>query len=258
MSSERVTLITGASQGIGRELALAFAGAGDSLVLVARNVLNLSETAEAVNARGAEALVVPTDITDPAEVEAMAYAALERFGHVDVLINNSGIGGPSGPLWELDLDEWRQAFAVNVEGVFLVSKALLPQMIERRSGSIIIIGSITGKRPLWGRTPYASTKSALVGLTRTLALEVGEHRVRVNLISPGFVAGPRLDWVIKSQAESRGVSEESIRKELEAEAVLNRLTQPEDVARAALFLASDDASAVTGADINVNSGIVMY
>lgn len=258
MSQERVTLITGASQGIGRELALAFADAGDSLVLVARNEANLSATAEAAAIHGVEVLVVPTDITDPVEVDAMAHAALGRFGRVDVLINNSGIGGPSGPLWELDLEGWRRVFAVNVEGVFLVSKALLPRMIERRSGSIIVIGSVTGKRPLWGRTPYASTKSALVGLTRTLALEAGEYGIRVNLISPGFVAGPRLDWVIESQVEGLGISEDSVRRELEADAALNRLTEPEDVARVAVFLASNDASAITGADINVNSGVVMY
>ena len=133
-------------------------------------------------------------------------------------------------MWELDLEDWRQTFAVNVEGVFLVSKALMPQMIERCSGSVIIIGSITGKRPLWGRTPYASTKSALVGLTRTLAIEAGRYGVRVNLISPGFVAGPRLDWVITSQAEVRDISEAEARAEMEAEAALQRLTQPEDVA----------------------------
>jgi NAD(P)-dependent dehydrogenase (short-subunit alcohol dehydrogenase family) len=123
---------------------------------------------------------------------------------------------------------------------------------------VIIIGSITGKRPLWGRTPYASTKSALVGLTRTLAIEAGRYGVRVNLISPGFVAGPRLDWVITSQAEVRDISEAEARAEMEAEAALQRLTQPEDVARAALFLASDDSTAISGADLNVNSGAVMY
>ena len=258
MNASRTVLITGASQGIGRELAVAFAGAGDALVLAARNASNLEGTAAAAQALGAETLVVPTDITDPARVQAMGQAAIERFGRVDVLVNNSGIGGPSGPMWELDLERWREAFAVNVEGVFLVSKEILPAMIERQSGSVIIIGSITGKRPLWGRTPYASTKAALIGLMRTLAVEAGEHGVRVNLISPGFVAGPRLDWVIKSQAEGRGMSEEDVRGEMEAESALNRLTQPQDVAQAALFLASDEAAGLTGADLNVNSGAVMY
>ena len=253
-----MTLITGASQGIGRHLALAFAEAGGKLVLVARNEANLAETAEAVVDLGSEVLVSPTDVTEPDQVVAMASNALDRFGRVDTLINNSGIGGPSGPLWELELAEWSETFAVNVEGVFLVSKALLPQMIERRAGSIINIGSVTGKRPLWGRSPYAASKAALVGLTRTLALEAGAHGVRVNLISPGFVRGPRLDWVIKSQAEGMGTSEDEVRREFEDQAALHRLTDPMDVARVALFLASDDAAAVAGADINVNSGVVMY
>ncbi len=258
MGERRVTLITGASQGIGRVMAGAFAQAGDDLVLVARNEQGLEETATAARGGGTEILVVPADITDPDHVERMAKQALDRFGKVDVLVNNSGIGGPSGPMWELDLDEWRRTFAVNVDGVFLVSRAMMPQMIERCAGSVINIGSITGKRPLWGRTPYAATKAALIGLTRTLAEEAGPHGVRVNLISPGFVAGPRLDWVIRAQAEGRGITEAEARAEMEAEAALLRLTQPEDVARAALFLASDDSTGITGADLNVNSGAVMY
>jgi NAD(P)-dependent dehydrogenase (short-subunit alcohol dehydrogenase family) len=258
MSGPRVTVITGASQGIGRHVALVFAEAGDSLVLAARNQANLEETAALARETGSEALVLPTDVTDADDVEAMTAAALDRFGRIDVLINNSGIGGPSGPLWELSLDDWRETFAVNVEGVFLVTKTVIPHMIERGSGSVVMIGSITGKRPLWGRTPYASTKSALVGLTRTLAVEAGPHGVRVNLISPGFVIGPRLDWVIDAQAEGRGVSAEEVRSELEAEAALNRLTEPEDIARVALFLASEESRGIAGADINVNSGVVMY
>lgn len=258
MSGPRVTVITGASQGIGRHVALVFAEAGDSLVLAARNQANLEETAALARETGSEALALPTDVTDADDVEAMTAAALDRFGRIDVLINNSGIGGPSGPLWELSLDDWRETFAVNVEGVFLVTKTVIPHMIERGSGSVVMIGSITGKRPLWGRTPYASTKSALVGLTRTLAVEAGPHGVRVNLISPGFVIGPRLDWVIDAQAEGRGVSAEEVRSELEAEAALNRLTEPEDIARVALFLASEESRGIAGADINVNSGVVMY
>jgi NAD(P)-dependent dehydrogenase (short-subunit alcohol dehydrogenase family) len=258
VSERRVTLITGASQGIGRVMAVSFAAAGDDLVLAARSEAGLEETAAMARSEGADVLVAPVDITDPQRVGHLAEAVFERFGRVDVLVNNSGIGGPSGPLWELDLDQWRQTFAVNVDGVFLVSRAFLPQMIERGRGSVIIIGSITGKRPLWGRTPYAASKTALIGLTRTLAIEAGHHGVRVNLISPGFVAGPRLDWVIEAQADGRGISVEEARAEMEEESALLRLTQPDDVARAALFLASDDSLAVTGADLNVNSGVVMY
>lgn len=258
MTQPRVTLVTGASQGIGREIALAFARRGDSVVLAARNRENLEATAEMARALGAEAVVLPTDVTQPQDAEGAAAAAVGEFGRIDVLINNSGVGGPSGPLWELSLEDWRSTFAVNVDGVFLASRAVIPHMIESGGGSIVNIGSITGKRPLWGRTPYAATKTALIGLTRTLALEAGAHGIRVNLISPGFVAGPRLDWVIEAQAEGRGMTTDQVRAELEGLAALRRLTEPEDIAKVALFLASDDARAITGADINANSGVVMH
>lgn len=258
MSDRRVTVVTGASQGIGRELAVAFAAVGDAVVLAARSREGLEETAIAVTAAGGEPLIVPTDVTDIDSVASMANMVLQRYGSVDVLINNSGIGGPSGMLWELDPQEWADTFSVNVHGVFLVSRTLLPSMIERGSGSVVNIGSISGKRPLFGRSAYTSTKLALVGLTRTLAVEAGQYGVRVNLISPGFVAGPRLDWVVSSQAAARGVPEEAVEASFSNEAALNRLTEAKDVADAALFLASDAARAITGADLNVNSGVVMY
>ncbi|MDK1018693.1 MAG: SDR family NAD(P)-dependent oxidoreductase [Actinomycetota bacterium] len=254
----RVTLVTGAGQGIGREISLAFAARGDSLVLAARNEANLTRTAADAGEYGVETLVVPTDVTDAGAVDAMATALLDRFGRVDVVVINSGVAGPSGQLWDLDLADWEQTFAVNVTGVFLVCRALFPHMVERGSGSVIIIGSISGKRPLWGRTPYTTSKAALIGLTRTLALEAGSHGIRVNLISPGFVAGPRIDWVIQAQAEGRGITAAQVRAEFEAESPLNRLTEASDIADACVFLASDQAAAITGADINVNSGAVMY
>lgn len=258
MSERRVTVVTGASQGIGRELAVAFAAAGDVVVLAARNADGLQQTATAVTAVGGEPLVAPTDVTDVGSVESMASLVLERYGRVDVLVNNSGIGGPSGALWELDPQDWADTFDVNVHGVFLVGRALLPSMVEHGSGSVINIGSISGKRPLHGRSAYAATKMALVGLTRTLAVEAGPHGVRVNLISPGFVAGQRLDWVISAQAEVLGVSAAEVEADWAATAPLHRLTEAGDVAAAALYLASDAAEAITGVDLNVNCGIVMY
>lgn len=258
MGDRRVTVVTGASQGIGREIALAFAARGDVVVLAARNVDGLNSTAMVVGEAGGGSLVVETDVTSSDSIQQMVETVINRHGRIDVLVNNSGVGGPSGTLWEVDPDEWRATFEVNVFGVFLTTRAVLPVMIDQRSGSVVIIGSISGKRPLLGRSAYTSTKTALIGLTRTLAVEAGRHGVRVNLISPGFVSGPRLDWVMAAQAEARGIGVEEVQSEFEAESALGRLTGPKDVAQAAVFLASDAAGGITGADLNVNSGVVMY
>jgi NAD(P)-dependent dehydrogenase (short-subunit alcohol dehydrogenase family) len=131
-------------------------------------------------------------------------------------------------------------------------------MVEQGSGSVVVVGSISGKRPLFGRSAYTSTKTALIGLTRTLAAEAGPHGLRVNLVSPGFVAGTRIEWVMKAQAEARGIDVDEVRADLEDESPLGRLTDPHDVATAVAFLTSDGAAGITGADLNVNSGVVMY
>ena len=258
MADRRVSVVTGASQGIGRAIAVELGSRGDAVVLAARNPAGLEETAEMVGEVGGTSMVLETDVTDRSSVEGMVGAVVADQGRIDVLVNNSGVGGPSGPMWEIDPEDWVSTFAVNVFGVFLVSRTTLPVMIEQGNGSVIIIGSISGKRPLFGRSAYTTTKAALIGLTRTLATETGPHGVRVNLVSPGFVAGPRLDWVIKAQAEARRLTPEEVRGEFEAKAALGRLTQPEDVARAVAFLASPESAGITGADLNVNSGVVMY
>lgn len=258
LNDRRVVVVTGASQGIGRAIAVRFGSEGDAVVLAARNREGLEETAADVDEAGGAAMVVETDVTSESSVGQMVDLVMQDHGRIDVVVNNSGVGGPSGKLWELAREDWRATFDVNVFGVFNVVHAILPVMIAQKTGTVIIVGSITGKRPLYGRSSYATSKAALIGLTRTLALETGPEGVRVNLVSPGFVAGPRLDWVIRAQASSRGISEQDVRKEFEEESALLRLTEPIDVANTVVYLASEEAGAITGADINVNSGVVMY
>ena len=255
---DKVAVISGGGRGIGREIALAYARAGANVVVAARTVGAMEQTKTEIEAIGLQALVVPTDLRQPESVQSLAKQTVDRLGRVDVLVNNSGVGGPSAPLWEIELADWEETFAVNVRGTYLCCKAFLPDMIKRRSGSIIIIGSMSGKRPLLNRTPYAASKMALVGLARTLAWETGPYNIRVNVISPGAVEGERIEWVIHKQAESQGISLEEARQQFTSASPLDKLTSPVDVANAAIFLASDMAAAVTGEDINVSAGLVMY
>lgn len=231
--------------------------AGHDLVLASRSAHELEAVAAECREEGADSLIVPTDLRLADHVQRLVAATAE-FGPVATLVNNSGVAGPSGMLWDLDQAGWEETMAVNVTGVFLTCRGFLPAMIERGRGSIVNIGSITGKRPLLGRTPYATSKLALVGLTRTLALEVGQFGIRVNLVSPGFVEGPRIEWVIERQSQSRGVEPSMVRSEFAGHSPLGRLTSPAEVAAAVVFLASEAASGITGADINVNAGAVMY
>ncbi|HLI87802.1 MAG TPA: SDR family oxidoreductase [Ktedonobacteraceae bacterium] len=255
---DKIAVVTGGGRGIGRAIALAYARAGASLVLASRSREALEETRAMVEALGRKALVVPVDIRQEEDVRNLAAQALGHFGRVDILVNNSGVGGPSAPLWTITPAEWQETFAVNVTGVYLCCRAFLPSMIERRSGCIVIIGSMTGKRPLLGRTPYAASKMALVGLTRTLAWETGPYGIRVNVISPGGVEGERIEWVIRKQAQAQGISVEEARRQLTSSSPSGRLVPADDVAAAAVFLASDRAASITGEDLNVSAGAVMY
>ncbi|MET0190614.1 MAG: SDR family oxidoreductase [Pseudonocardia sediminis] len=253
-----VAVVVGSGAGIGREIALRMGAEGADVVLAGRSTAEMEEVAGLLRAGGRRALVVPVDLTDPSSITAAADRTLAEFGRVDALVANSGVAGPTKPLTEVTLDEWDETFAVNVTGTFLCAKAFLPAMLESGSGSVVVIGSMTGKRPLLHRSPYAASKMALVGLVRTLAAEVGPSGVRVNLVSPGGVEGPRLDRVIAGQAQAQGISEEQARAQFAEGSPLRRLVTAGDVAETTVFLSSARAAAITGQDVNVTAGSVMY
>lgn len=253
----RVAVVTGASGGIGRETAVCLAEAGHDVVVAGRRRDALESTADAVRAVGQAALVVEADVTEQLAVEAMWSTVMAEFGRVDCLVNNSGVPGPSAPFWEIDMDDWRATFQVNVEGIVLCSRSVLPIMMAQGGGNIVNIGSLTGKRPLINRTAYAASKLAVVGLTRTMALDAGPHGVRVNVVSPGPVAGERLDWVLDRLAEATGSTQDQARRDFAGQSALRRLVDPRDVAQAVAFLASDAAAAITGIDLDVNAGFAM-
>jgi NAD(P)-dependent dehydrogenase (short-subunit alcohol dehydrogenase family) len=250
----RLALVTGASQGIGRSLALAFAKAGAHVVAAARSRDKLDETVALIRNDGGSADAAEVDLRHEQSINDLAHSLHERDLAVDVLVNNSGIAGPTASLWETSPGDWDEVMAVNVRGVFLTCRAFLPPMIERRHGSVLVISSISGKTPLVGRTPYTASKLALVGMVRTLAFEIGPYGLRANLISPGAVEGSRVDRVIADQARITRRSEDEVRTELTAATALKRFVTAIDVADCAIFLASDHARSITGQDINVAAG----
>ena len=174
------------------------------------------------------------------------------------MVANAGIAGPTTPLHEMSLADWRETVATDLDGVFLTFRAFIPAMIERRDGSLIAISSMTGKRPLYGRTPYAAAKMGVIGLVRTLATELGPHGIRVNAVCPGPVAGPRIEQVIALQAAARGITAEQARAEMDGMSPLRRMVTAEEVAAACVFLASGGSASITGEDLNVTAGVVMY
>lgn len=258
MLKDKVAVVTGGGQGIGRVIALALAGAGADIVLASRSREALEAAGAEIEALGRKTLVVPTDVRHEESVHSLAEQALAHFGHVDILVNNAGITGPTAMLWEVTPAEWEETFAVNVTGPYLCCRAFLPSMIEQRAGSIIFISSMTGKRPLVGRSTYAAGKLALVGLARTLAWETGPYGIRINVISPGAVEGERVERVIREQARVEGISLEESRHHFTGNSPLGRMVPPQNIADAVLFLASDKAASITGEDLNVSAGTAMY
>jgi NAD(P)-dependent dehydrogenase (short-subunit alcohol dehydrogenase family) len=255
--SPQVAVVTGANRGIGRAIAVAFAAAGYTVAAGARDPADLAEVIIEAEKAGGVAVPVACDVRNEASMAAMAAGA-EELGPVHAVVANAGVAGPTAPLHEITLEEWRDTLATDLDGVFLTFRAFIPALIRRRTGSLIAISSMTGKRPLHGRTPYAAAKMGVIGLVRTLAVELGPYDVRVNAVCPGYVAGPRMEQVVRRQAAVRGITDEEARAEVTRTSPLGRVVEAGDVAAACLFLASDRSAAMTGEDLNVTAGVVMY
>lgn len=257
--ANKVALVTGASRGIGLVISLRLAKAGAQLVLAGRDQASMQETALLITAGGGlSPLICHLDLLDRPSINATVSKTLEVLGHIDVLVNNSGITGNPVPLLELPEEDWDETIDTNLKGPFLLTQTVLPEMLKRKSGSIIFIGSVTGKRPFKNRSAYAASKLGLVGLMRTLALEVAPDGIRVNLISPGFVAGPRLEGVVDNVAEMEQTSHEEARAKMTEMIPLQHFVSPENIAEGVLFLASDRSAGITGEDLNISGGLVMY
>jgi len=251
----KVAIITGGGVGIGRAIALAFAREGADVVVAAESEPPLKKVAAEIEAMGRKSLAVVADLLYPEQPKIMVDKALKKFGKVDVLVNNSGAEGPIMNVAEMDLKGWDDLLAVNLTGAMLCSRYVLEKsMIPRKSGVIINLTSAAGRKGLPTRSAYSSSKFAIIGLTQSLASEVGRYGIRVNAIAPGSVEGERIERVFRIAAKNLGISYEQFVANSNARAALGRMVKPEEVAALAVFLASEQSSAITGQTINIDAG----
>jgi NAD(P)-dependent dehydrogenase (short-subunit alcohol dehydrogenase family) len=242
----RVAVVTGAAHGIGRAISLAFAEAGAAVACVDIEADLAAVTAEAIRQAGGSATAFACDVADEASIRAAATEIERKLGRARVLVNGAATLDVGGPVLETDLATWNRVIAINLTGAFLVSKAVLPAMIAAGGGSIIHIASQLGSVASPGRAAYCSTKGALIQLAKVMAAELGDRGIRVNTLSPGGVETRRLEF--------RYGDMESARRANVAKYLLGRLGQPAELAAAALFLAADASSFMTGADLLVDGG----
>ena len=253
---DQVAVVTGAAKGMGRAIVLRLAGEGANLVLAAREAPSLEQVAREVRALGPKALVVPTDVRDEASVQAMVEAALDAFGgRVDILVNCAGTTGPvETPVHEIKVEDWDEVLAVNLRGTFLPTKHVVPVMVRQRRGKIVNIAGTSGLRGYRLRAAYSSSKWAIRGFTRTVALEVGLHGINVNCVAPGIVGGERMDRLCREKARKRGWTAEQVYAEYVQEMALRRVTSAEDVANAVCFLCTEESRNMTGQCLTVDGG----
>jgi NAD(P)-dependent dehydrogenase (short-subunit alcohol dehydrogenase family) len=244
----RVGLVTGAGSGIGREIARRLSGEGMAVAALDRDGAAAQKAAAEIGG-----FAVTADVTSPDEVGGAVDAVLGRFRQIDLLVNNAGIAW-MGPALETPLEALQAMLRVNVEGVFITSRAVLPHMIARRSGSVVNLASWAGKTGNAYFAGYSASKFAVIGLTQALAREMAPHGVRVNAICPGIVVDTAMRTAIEAQQQHYGLPGTA---EREKSIPLGRVSVPSDVARIAAFLASDEASYVTGESINLSGGLLM-
>jgi NAD(P)-dependent dehydrogenase (short-subunit alcohol dehydrogenase family) len=240
----KTALITGASKGLGRAMALALAEAGASLALVSRNLELLNETASAVRRLGAEAAVFTADVTDEAQVLRLEKAVAGQFGKVQILINNAGMNLRK-PVTDFTLAEWRQVMDTNLTGVFLMCRSFIPQMRGQGYGRILNLTSIMSHVALPGRTAYAASKAGLLGFTRALALDLAPEKITVNGISPGPVA---------TEMNAPLIQDPELNQQFISKIPLGRWGKVEEVGHLAVYLCSEDAGFITGTDILIDGG----
>ncbi|MBV5338571.1 MAG: 3-oxoacyl-[acyl-carrier-protein] reductase [Deltaproteobacteria bacterium] len=245
MPKEKVAVITGASRGIGRSIALALAAQGATIVAVDMDQASTEAVVAELQAIGGKALAVVGNVTVSADVERMIDAAIEAFGRVDILVNNAGITR-DGLLMRMKEEDWDAVLNVNLKGAFLCTRAAFKVMSKQRYGRIINIASVVGQMGNAGQANYCASKAGLIGLTKSNAREMAKRSITVNAVAPGFIATAMTDAL-----------SDKVRAELTAQIPLERLGSADDIANAVVFLASEAAGYITGHVLSVNGGMYM-
>ncbi len=253
----RVAVVTGATRGLGRELALSLARAGADIVVLGRGASDGDAAAGAIRALGRKSLFVPTDVTDQGAVDDAVQRAITEFGRIDILVCNAGVGLPRQPVWQTDAEDFHSCFDVNVLGAMLAMRAVLPAMIARRSGRIVVIGGSYGHKGVANFAVYAASKWALRGLVKSVALEVGAHGVTANLIAPGGIDGERLRGQFRRSAEANGEPFEAVLERFNSGSALRRLVTTDDIAASLLYLVGEGGRNITGQDMVVDAGTIV-
>jgi 3-oxoacyl-[acyl-carrier protein] reductase len=243
----KIALITGSSRGIGRGIALEFAREGAHIAVnYRRDAAAAAATVHAIEELGGSALALQADVSEWGAVQTMVDQALRHFGHLDIVVANSGIASRVAPLWDLDVEHWHKVININLHGVFYTCRATVGHLVERKSGTLILISSIGADQCGPMGAPYYVAKAGVNALTKSLAKECAPAGVRVNCIAPGLIATDMGDRMIKFYGEG-----------LLSSIPLGRAGRPEDIGKAAVYLASDDASFVTGKVLRVDGGAWM-
>ncbi|MGB9431693.1 MAG: 3-oxoacyl-[acyl-carrier-protein] reductase [Candidatus Acidiferrum sp.] len=241
----KVALVTGASQGIGRETALALAEAGAKVVVAARNEEKLAALAEEIAAKGAVAFALKMDVADAEQVKAGFKAVLEKFGKLEILVNNAAITR-DGLAMRMKLEDWDAVIRTDLTGAHLCTQQALATMVRARAGRIINIASVVAQTGNAGQANYVAAKGGLIGLTKAIAMEIASRNVTVNAVAPGFIETPMTDAL-----------SDKVKEELKTRIPLGRMGTGRDVAAAIVFLASDEAGYITGHVLDVNGGMYM-
>ena len=254
---DRAVVVSGVGTGLGREVARLALRDGAKVVLAARTESVLETTAEELDPSGERVAYARTDITCAEDCEALAALAVERFGAIDAAVQVAAYENVFGGLHDTDFENWRRAFDTNVLGSLTLIRAIAPEMKRTGGGSLVLVGSLSMFLPQLPQAGYAASKGALLSAMYYLAQELGPDKIRVNMVAPSWMWGPPVQGFVRFRAKTEGVPEEAIVNEITSRIPLGEIVPDEDVAEAALFLASDRARYITGQTLMVNGGELM-